>query len=280
MPTLKRYRMSLITLIFFLTACSTSSLASSLPSPAQMLQNSANAMSQLKSAHIDFQANLNIQVVTTTPTNSNANGLAFDVTGHSDVAAPDKVSLDLSLGQTPLFSLRVIGQKVYAHGKDGSWLLLDKSQVKDGVQNFFSQSLTQRTAQIMAMLQNAKLTDHGQESLNGKTLEHLTVTLDQQSLKALSEQLNGMLSTDLQSGQNQLQQATLDLWIDQSTWYVHQAKLDVVTHVDGSKIPMLAEQQGNGSAAIVPVELKIQVNFSKFNEPVDIQAPANAVTAP
>src|SRR5260370_15006924 len=109
---------SLIALLFLLSACSIPGLASSPPSPAQMLLNSTDAMSHLKSAHIDFQASLSIQPATA-PTKS-TNGLTFNATGHSDVADPDKVSLDLSVGQTPFLSLITIGQKVYVRGQDGA----------------------------------------------------------------------------------------------------------------------------------------------------------------
>lgn len=267
---------SLVVLLFLLAGCGFSSLASTSSTPAQTLQNSANAMSHLKSAHIDLQAKVNVQSAASS-TSPNTNVLAFNVTGRSDVASPDKVSVNLQLGQQPFLSVIGLGQKVYVREKNGTWLFLDKSQLKDGSQNFFSQSLAQRMGQIMAILQSAKLTDHGQESLNGQALDHITATLDQQSLQALSGQLNTFLPADRQSTQNQLQKATLDLWIDQATSYVHQAKLDLVTQIDLGKIPALSSRQVSSSSTLLPVELNVQVNFSKFNEPVNIQAPANAV---
>ncbi|MGH2506427.1 MAG: hypothetical protein ACRDHZ_03275, partial [Ktedonobacteraceae bacterium] len=100
--------------------------------------------------------------------------------------------------------------------------------------------------------------------------------LDGQTLQDLSGQFNGVLSTGMPNVQNQLQQATLDVWIDQSTWYVHQAQLDLVAKVQTP----LNGQQGQVSTAAQPFELKLQLNFSKWNEPVDIQAPANAVAFP
>lgn len=266
----------LAALLFILASCGMPGMATSSSAPTQTLQNSATAMSHLNSAHIDLQAKVNVQSAPSS-TNSNTSALTFNVTGHSDVAHPDQVSADLQLGQTPLLSVVSAGQKVYVRGKNGTWFFLDKSQVKDGTQDFFSQSLTQRMGQIMAILQNAKLTDHGQESLNGQKLDHITATLDQQSLQALSGQLNALLPADQQSVQNQVQKATLDLWIDQSTSYVHQAKLDVVTQVDIDKIPTLAHSQISTSSTLLPVELNVQVNFSKFNQPLHIQIPTNAV---
>ncbi len=266
----------LVALFFLLTACSVPGVtAGSSPTPAQTLQNSSVAMSKLNSVHFDLQqATLNVKA------NSGTTGITYSVAGNGDAAAPDQVSVTFTSEQRPLFALVSKGQKVYVQLTGGTWYSLDKNELKDSTQNFFSQSLATRLAQIMAILQNAKLTDHGQESVNGASLDHITATLDTQTLQTLGSQLNGMLPANIQSGQNQVQQATLDLWIDQSTWYVHQAKLDIVVQVDASKLSALTGQQPSNSSSTLPVELKARVNFSKFNQPVTIQAPSSAVPFP
>lgn len=258
----------LVTLLFLLAGCGMPGVTAGAPSTAQMIQNSVGAMSKLKSAHVDFQANVNL-ASNTSSTSTNSGSMTFNVTGHSDVAGPNQVSVDLQLGSVPVLSLVSNGQKIYIRGKNGTWYFLEKGQLKDGAQNFFSQSLTQRMGQILGLLQNAKLIDHGQEALNGQTLEHITATFDQQTLQQLSTQLNGLLSANVQS---QLQKATLDLWIDQSTWYIHQAQLDVVAQAQVSL-------KGK-STSVSPADVKLQFNFSKFNAPVNIQVPANAVPLP
>lgn len=279
MRTQQRYRVyaMLVTLLLLLASCGVPGFASGSPSPAQILQNSVDAMSHVQSAHIDLQANVNMP---SSPSSANTitNMSAVNVTGHSDVANPDKVSLDLLMGDAQLLSVVSIGQKVYLREKSGNWFFLEKNQIKDKEQSFFSQSLTQRMGQIMVLLQEAQLTDHGQESLNGETLEHITATLDGQTLQALSGQFNGFLSTSAVQGQNQLQKAVLDVWIDLSTSYVHQAQLDLMAT---AQMPSNGQQgQEQGPVKAQPVELKLQLNFSKFNAPVTIQAPANAVALP
>lgn len=266
----------LVALLFLLTACSVPGLPTgSSPTPAQTLQNSSVAMSKLNSVHFDLrQASLKIQ------SSDAQGGMTFNVTGHGDAAAPDQVSVKFVSEQKPLFALVSKGPKVYVQVTGGTWYSLDKAKITDSAQNFFSQSLATRLAQIMVVLQNAKLTDHGQETVDGASLDHITATLDAQTLQAVSSQLNGMLPANIQSGQNQVQQATLDLWVDQSTWYVHQAKLDLVVQVDANKLSALTGQQASSSSSTLPVELKAQVNFSKFNQPVTIQAPSNAVAFP
>lgn len=265
----------LVTLLFLLTACSVPGLTTgNSPTPAQTLQNSSVAMSKLNSVHFDLQqASLNVQ------SSDAKSGMTFSVTGHGDASTPDLVSVKFTSEQRSLLALISKGPKVYVQVTGGTWYSLDKDKLKDSTQNFFSQSLATRLAQIMVVLQNAKLTDHGQESVNGASLDHITATLDAQTLQALSSQLNGMLPANIQSGQNQVQQATLDLWVDQSTWYVHQAKLDLVVQVDASKLSVFTGQQSSSSSTL-PVELKAQVNFSKFNQPVTIQAPSGAVPFP
>jgi hypothetical protein len=276
MQTYKKhfYLTGLVALLFLLAACGIPGLASTPPTPAQTLQNSAQAMSQLKSVHFDLsQASLAI------PSSSSAtNGITFNVTGQGDTVSPDQVSVNLALGQNPLLNLVSTGGKVYVQVMGGVWYSTDASKIKDSLQKIFSQSPATRLGQIMVILQNAKLTDHGQESLGGTSLDHITATLDQQTLQTLNAQLNGLLPADAQNGQNQITQAAIDLWIDQSTGYVHQVKLDVVARVDTSALKQYA-QSGLDGSAVVSVELKAQLNFSKFNQPVTIQAPANSVPA-
>lgn len=267
--------MILVVLLLLLTGCSAPSLASSSLSPAQMLQKSINAMSHLQSAHLDLQTDVSLPS-DALMMNATINTSALRVTGHGDVANPDKVSLDLFMGNTPLLAVRNLGSKTYIQEKNGQWFFLEKSQIKDKEQSFFTQSLTQRLGQIMVVLQNARLTDEGQETLHGQSFEHITATLDGQALQALSTQFNGFLATHMPQAQNQLQQATLDLWLDQSTWYVHQAQLDLVAQV---RTP-LAGLHNTDSAIAEPVELKVLLNLSKLNQPVTIQAPANAVALP
>lgn len=260
----------LIVLLFLLAGCSMPGIGSS-SSPSQTLANSATAMSKLKSVHFDLQTTLTVQ------SSNSTNGITFNVGGHGDAATPDRVSISLASGQEPLLGLISSGPKIYVQIKQGTWYSVNKDSIKDAEQNFFSQSLAARLGQIMTLVQNAKLTDQGQETVNGESLDHITATLDQQTLKSLSSELNGLAPSQDQSALNQIKQAVLDVWIDPSTLYVHQAKLDVVTQVDSSGLKHFTGQQPDSSTAVLPIELKAQVNFSKFNQAVNIQPPANSI---
>jgi len=260
----------IVALLFLLVACSGPGAGSA--TPAQTLQNSAAAMSKLSSVHFDLQTSVVAQ------SNGSANGVTYTVTGQGDAASPDKASVNLSSGG-PLLSLVSSGQTVYVQLKGGSWYSVDKDKIKDAEQNFFSQSLATRLGQILGAVQDAQLTDHGPETINGQSLDHITVTLDAQTLKTLSSELNGLVPTNAQSGLNQITKAVLDVWIDTATSYVHVAKLDLATQVDASALEHFSGQQIGASGAL-PIELKAQVTFSKFDQPVTIQPPANSVPLP
>lgn len=268
---LQTYKKSLfgigfLALLFVLVACSVPGAGTS---PGQTLTSSATAMSKLSSVHFDLQTSLAVQ------SNNSTNGVTYNVTGQGDAASPDKATVNLNAGGSPLFALVSSGQKIYVQLKGGTWYSVDKDKVKDAEQNFFSQSLAQRLGQIMSVVQDAQLTDHGQETIGGQSLDHITASLDQQTLQSLSSELNGLAPQGAQSGLNKITKAVLDVWIDTSTSYVNIAKLDIVTQVDASALEHFSGQQIDATGAL-PVELKAQVTFSKFNQPVTIQPPASS----
>lgn len=256
----------MITLLFILAACSVPGAGSA--TPAQALQSSASAMSKLSSVHFALQTSVAVQ------NSGSTNGVTYNVTGQGDAATPNQVAVNLSAG-APLFSLISSGQKVYVQIKGGSWYSVDQDKIKDAEQNFFSQSLATRLGQIMGAVQDAQLTDHGQETVDGQSLDHITATLDAQTLKTLSSELNGLAPASDQSGLNQITKATLDVWIDSATSYVHVAKIDLVTQVDASALEHFSGQKIDATGAL-PIELKAQITFSKFDQPVTIQPPANS----
>lgn len=260
----------MLALLFVLAACSVPGIAGTSPSPAQTLQNSAQAMSKLSAVHIDLQAGLSLQSST-----SNG-GMTFNLAGQGDATKAGDASVQLSLGQSPLLGVISKGQTVYVQLRKGTWYSVSRSQITDATQNFFSQSLVTRLEQLMAVAQNAKLTDHGPESLNGTQLDHITAVLDQQTLQQLNTQLSAMIPAKAQNGQNQITQASLDLWIDQSTSYVHQAILNLTAQVDAQAVQHLTGQSTGSTSGTLPATLKAQLNFSKFNQPINIQAPANS----
>jgi len=257
--------MGFLALLAVLVACSVPGVGTT---PGQTLASSATAMSKLHSVHFDLQTTVAVR------SNNSTNGLTYKVTGQGDAASPDKVAVNLET-DGPLFSLISSGQTVYVQLKGGTWYAVDKDKVKNAEQNFFSQSLAQRLGQIMGVLQDTQLTDHGQETVDGQSLDHITASLDAQTLKDLSSELNGIAPQSAQSGLNQITKAVLDVWIDTSTSYVHVAKIDLITQVDARALEDFSGQKIDTSGAL-PIEVNAQVHFSKFNQPVDIQPPTSS----
>src|SRR2546427_1940030 len=102
--------LSLITTVLLMSACSqpitgpTTGTGSSL-TPLQVLQNSANAMQQLKSAHVEIQSSNSVQssntavtAVTGTPT-STPTTTSLTLKGSGDEALPDQEQLNLTVNQ-------------------------------------------------------------------------------------------------------------------------------------------------------------------------------------
>jgi hypothetical protein len=271
----------LVSLLLLLSACSLPGQTGS-ASPAQTIQNSALAMSQLKSVHFDVQANLQLSAATPVAgTSTPTSGMSFAVTGSGDGAKTGVADVNLLLNQNPFLSAISANGNVYVRGGDGTWYVANQNQV-NGVEKFFSQDPATYLAALLGELQNATLADQGSTTLNGQTVDHITATLDAKTLQSLAAQLNGLLPANEQSAKNTLNQATLDLWINTSNSYVVQAKFTVGANLDLSKIPQVDfnGQTINLPAEVMPVNLTAQFDFSKYNVPVTVQVPTGAQPLP
>src|SRR5581483_6533165 len=218
------------------TATSTSSLT-----PLQVLQKSADAMNQLKSSHIDLQSNTSLQTSNTatpsaaagTPTPSN---ITINITGTgdeaftSDQATPDQEQLTLNIGQAAKVAEIVQNDKIYVQNPQGQWFVLNKSDFQGAISNPFSGvNLDQNS--LLGLVQHTKITDHGDENLNGQSLRHITADLDKTALRQMlndNPQLQGALGQqNLDAAMNNLKsfQSSIDVWIDETQFYVHRTEL-------------------------------------------------------
>lgn len=240
-------------------------------SPAQTLKKCADAMSKLKSFHATFQSKEDVH--------TQGNGSTYTVNGTADAANADQMQITLSNGSQQLAKVVSTGQEVYAQRGTGSWYKTTKGKLPDVLQKSLSQGLPASVGQMLSALQNAKLVDKGQETIGNTRLDHITATLDPQSAKTLTSQLNGMLPSQWQSNQNQIQRGVVDLWIDPNTSYLHQIKIDAHAQIDQAVLSQATGQRANGSSA-VPVDIKGQVNMSKFDQANTIQVPKSATPYP
>ena len=75
--------------------------------------------------------------------------------------------------------------------------------------------------------------------------------------------------------------ATLDAWIDESTFYVHRTELKFNLNADLSSLRGASGTPAATTTATVPSNITTTldsiVDLSKFNEPLTITPPANAI---
>jgi hypothetical protein len=266
---------AMISLVLLISACSQpanlgNSSASSL-TLTQVLQKSADAMKQLKSSHVDLQSSTNLQTTGGTAMAQNVNTL---VKGSGDQQLPAQEQLNLTLNNTTNVAEILQGEKVYIKNNQGKWYVLDKNALQSTVGNPFSGFTIDQTT-LLGLLQNIKLTDNGTQSLNGVSLRHITAELDKTALQQLlssNPQLKSMLgqqNIDTVLNNTKTFVSTVDVWIDETNFYVHQSELKVNLDADTSSV-------GNGTPTSVKTTLDLIIGLSKFNEPVTITPPTNA----
>ncbi|MDQ6659835.1 MAG: LppX_LprAFG lipoprotein, partial [Chloroflexota bacterium] len=252
---------------------------SSSQTPSQVLQKSFTAMQQLKSAHFDMNLSDTTSVtgVGATPTSgsgSTPRQIAITATGSGDEALPGKSSLKLMLnlgaaanGKNYNFNEIVIDKQLYVQNSKGQWYVIDESKMTGA--NPAAGTNASAYNKLLQIAQKAKLTDHGMENVNGQNLRHITATFGNDALQQLLS-ATGQGNSQAASAIN-LQQATFDVWVDEATSYTHKIELKLALGVN-SPTPT-----ASGSKSGASTSLDITLNYSKFNDPVTISAPANAI---
>lgn len=277
--------LGLAAVLLIVSACSspvsTGTGLSSL-TPLQVLQKSANAMQKLNSVHFETTTGGAFLAGNAgTPATPAASNGSFNLKASGDALLPNQERSRVTVNQNINFAEVVTADKVYVQNTKGQWYVLDKSTLQGyaGSNPFAGINLSDMT-DWLALLQHVQITDHGTQSLNGENLRHITAALDKASLKQLLAS-NGQLSSVFGS-QNidkaldaaKSLTATLDAWIDESTFYVHRTELKFNLSSD------LSSLLGTPTATApsnVTTTLDSIVDLSKFNEPVKITPPANAI---
>lgn len=259
----------------------------------QVLQNSLNAMKQLKSVHFNVKMTGNVQSNTAaaTPTTGTPtpSSVSINLTGSGDEALPDQQSLHLTVGQSVTgqsanFAEIILQDKVYIQNTKGQWYVIDKSKLGAAGNPFSGINIDQNA--LLGLLQNSKITDHGDETLNGQSLRHISAVLNKDGLKQLLEnnaqlkQLFGQQNIDTVIDNAKTFQSSVDVWIDETKFYVHRTELKLNLNADLTSLKNAVTPTATVTAAIpsnVTTSLDSIVDLSKFNEPVTIIAPANAI---
>ncbi len=280
--------LSLVIVLLFVSACSSLIGApGSSQTALQILQKSSNAMKGLKTVHFDMNAGETLKLSTspsTTPNNSTVN-----VKASGDEVMPNQVSLQLTTGLNGSISSNfklaetITGGKVYIQNTKGQWFVLDESQFKAAGSNPFAGTDISGYNTLLDLAQKATFVDHGDQALNGVSLRHITVTLGNNTLSDLLKATGALNKLSAQQQQDvnkllsniKLQNASLDLWVDESTYYVHQMEIKFTMNINTSAF--VTPTPGSSSApSNISTALDITINYSNFNAPITIKAPANA----
>jgi hypothetical protein len=248
----------------------------------QVLQNSANAMQKLKTVHFDTTTNGSFQGASSSST-STPGAVTINLKGSGDELLPDQQQGHISLNNMINLAEVVTTDKVYVQNPQGKWYVMDKSALKDQSANLFNGSNIFNMNDLLGMLQEVQLTDHGDQPLNGQNLRHITATLDKNALQKIltsSSQLNSTLGqqniTKILNSTKSFK-STLDVWIDETHFYLHRTELKVNADADLSS---LSTPNANGKSTLpsnAAVSLDSIVDLSKFDQPVTITPPTNAV---
>ncbi|RAQ97263.1 DUF6612 family protein [Thermogemmatispora tikiterensis] len=287
---------ALLGLTLLLSACggaSVSSNSSKTITAGQVLQNSVTSMQKLKTVHMDFSVTENLQTQsqgTATPTSQSSttpNNLALSMQGSGDEIFPDQTSSQMKLSVPGLGTDLQLNEiikdgKVYIQNKQGQWYVLEQSSLT-GTSSFLGAASSDQYSRLLTLAQKAQLTDHGDQSLHGQNLRHISVTFGKDALKDLLnsfEQLpSGLSQSDLQQIEQAttLRQAGLELWIDEQNFYVHELGLNLKMDLDLNKLVQATPTtSSSGLSGVFSIQTNATVDYSKFNQPVTINAPANA----
>src|SRR5437588_1347638 len=178
--------LAMVAILLFMSACGSNS--SSSLSAGQVISNTSSAMKQLKTVHVNMTVAVTAGVsglpTTTTTGSSTPNSYTININGSGDEVLPDQASLKVSLGgfgSNYSFAEITKGQQVYIQNKQGQWYVIDKSKLSSNSSTSVLSSVSVPDFNKLLDLaqKNAKLTDHGDETLNAARLRHIRVTVDQ-----------------------------------------------------------------------------------------------------
>ncbi len=289
----------LLPVLLLISACSPSlGTGNSSLTVLQVLQNSAKAMKDLKSAHIETKTTGTLQTLgtpgtpttsTSTPAPTTASSLMFKVSGSGDEALPDQEQLQVTVSQgensVPANLAEIVqGDKVYVQNTKGQWYVLNKSALEGFTGNPFSGINGLDPNALLGLLQDTQITDHGDELLNGESLRHISVALDKVGFKKILNSdpqlgnLFGQQNIETILNSTKLFASSLDLWIDETNFYVHRTELKFKVDEDISSL-----SQSLTPVVTFPLPAGVITSFdstldlSKFNASVTIKPPTGAI---
>jgi hypothetical protein len=271
----------MIMFVLLVSACqstTTNTGTKSSLTPIQIIQKSTDAMKNLKSSHIEVKSTTNVAAATTSSQTTSAN-VTTSVSGDQQ-GKDQKLNLTTNIMTQSIKLAEVVkGNNLYIQNQQGKWYVLNSSQMSSQYSNLFS-GVTIDQNSLLGVLQDIKLVDHNDENVNGTSLRHLTATLDKNALTQLLQQdpqlksSLGQQSIDTVINSTKEISAVVDVWIDETNYYVHQTEFKLKIVTDTANVSKSTPSASTPSAATTTLDSTI--NLSKFNTPVTITAPSNA----
>lgn len=246
----------------------------------QVLQKSSDAMKKLQAAHIELSSESNNQM---------SNGKTASILkGSGDEVQPDQQQFKLTLNsfeQTIPIAEVIKGDKVYIQNPEKKWFVTSTRTYASMAANPFA-GVTFDPQDLLPVLSQITVQDHDLEAVDGQNMRHITATMNKDALKQV---LTG--STQLQKIQGQQYllalldsatsiQASMDVWIDETNFYMHRAqlkiKLQTGTHASTPTSTDTTAPTPGANTTITAMDINTTLNWSKFNQPVTITAPTDA----
>jgi LppX_LprAFG lipoprotein len=279
MKSMKRYPLLFLGLalaMLIMSACgqsssstsSSSSNTSSNQAPLEVLQKSANAMQNLKTLHIDLDETFQVNGASSVSSQTLSN-MVVTVKGSGEQSVPDKQQkMDLTLTMPNLstqVSNVVINDKVYIKMGQGQWYVVDKSSSDYTGTSVFSSTTTIDYNNLLSLVEHTEVTDHGVENVDGQSLRHISAKLKKDAFQQLMPDnlhlKSSFGSLDLNTVKNFT--ASVDVYIDETEFYVH-------------RFVLKGNQDMDGNSLTASGTIDLTINLSEFNQPVTITEPANA----
>ena len=163
----------------------------------------------------------------------------------------------------------------------------NSSDTSSSISNLLTNANITEFNKLLDQLQkDVQVADHGDETLNGTSLRHITITLNKNGLVKFIEntdQFKGLTGTNKQSVNDMLNgvgnfSASLDFWFDESTSYIHRFEMKLNMAMDLSKFSSPTPGSTTGTPSGISIKADIVVDLSRFNDSsIKITAPANAI---
>lgn len=283
--------LALVCMMLLVSACgkgSSNTGGSGVPvaslTPAQLLQKTATVMGHLKSVSYTMSSANAIDLPSSATSSNKSQTFSTTIKANGVSVPPTDTKLQLSmniLNQNVNISEIVKGQKLYVQNQKGKWYVMDKSTSQ--ISSLGNTDIT--SYDKLLALKDAKITDDGTTTLNGVSVRHFTIVFGKDALKDLlnaTGSLNSLQATQKQDLTKALQSMTLkntvlDAWIDNTTSYIRRFQLQFDMSMDMSKI--VTPTPGKSSNALkIDINQNTTIDYSKFNAPATIAAPANATS--